>query len=73
MKDFLPKLGSGVAQATLAAVALWAAGKVGFGPALAGFSVAQAALARAMGSTTGDAVVSGAPGAVAGGGVYFMG
>lgn len=73
MKDFFPKLGAGVAQATLGALALWAAGKVGFGPALAGLSVAQALMARAMGSTNGDAVVAGAPGAVAGGGVYFMG
>lgn len=73
MKDFLPKLGAGVAQATLAALALWAAGKVGFGPALAGLSVAQAALARAMGSTNGEAIAVGVPGAAAGGGAFFMG
>lgn len=74
MKDFLPKLGNGVAQTVLAGIALWAMGKIGFGPALAGWSVAQAALARAVGSaSTTDAVVSAAPGAAAGGGVFFMG
>lgn len=74
MKDFLPKLGNGVAQTVLAGLALWAMGKVGFGPALAGWSFAQAALARAVGdATTGDAVISAAPGAAVGGGAFFMG
>lgn len=74
MQELLPKLGAGVAQTVLAGVALWAAGKVGFGPALAGWSVAQAALARAMGAATlGEAAATAAPGAAAGGGVYFLG
>lgn len=74
MKELLPKLGTGVAQTVLAGLALWAAGKVGFGPALAGWSVAQAALARALGSaTTTEAVATGAPGVATGGGMFFIG
>lgn len=74
MKDLLPKLGRGVAQTVLAGLAIWAAGKVGFGPALAGWSVAQAALAKALDETTvGGAVALGAPGAAAGGGMFFVG
>lgn len=74
MKDLLPKLGTGVAQTVLAGLALWAAGKVGFGPALAGWTVAHAALARAIGAaSTGEAVATGVPGAAAGAGTFFIG
>lgn len=74
VKAIVPKIGAGVAQALLTAIALWAAPKVGFGAALGGLTAAQAALARAIGSaTTGEAIAVGAPGAVAGGGLFFMG
>lgn len=74
MKALLPKLGTGVAQTVLAGLALWAAGKVGFGPALAGWTLAQSALARALGSaTTGEAVATGVPGVATGGGMFFVG
>lgn len=74
LKTLLPKLGTGVAQTVLAGVALWAMGKVGYGPALAGWSVAQAALARATGAaTTGEAIATGVPGAGAGAAGFFMG
>lgn len=73
MIELLPKLGAGLAQAVLAGIALWAAGKVGFGPALAGLSVAQAALARATGAKTGEAIAVGIPGAGAGTAAFFVG
>lgn len=74
MNNLLPKLGTGVAQTVLAGLALWSAGKVGIGPALAGWSFAQAALAKAMGTATvGEAVAVGAPGTAAGAGMYFVG
>ena len=73
MTELLPKLGAGLAQAVLAGIALWASGKVGWGPAMAGLSVAQAALARAMGSTNGEAIALGVPGAGAGAGAFVMG
>lgn len=74
MKDLLPKLGAGVAQTVLAGLALWAAGKVGFGPALAGWSIGSALLARAIGAaSTGEAVATGVPGAATGAGAFFLG
>ena len=74
LKTIPAQLGAGVAQTVLAGLALWAAGKIGFGPALAGWSVASALLTKAIGTATvAEAVTTGAPGAAVGAGAFFLG
>lgn len=74
IKDILPKLGNGVAQTVLAGLALWSAPKVGFGPALAGWSIASALLSKAIGqATVAEAAAVAAPGTATGAGAFFLG